>query len=570
MSMMREAHTSPIPTIKSVRPDSWRGLTSMKAGVITPIAFIPMLREERLRASCTVQIQSEETVHVIVNPVRVRVEAYLVPKTALDRFQGSLEMLNRAYEGEAAPPGFGTAPKWFMPSAALPAGDKGVELLDKLGIHWADGEIINTDLIEAYNVLVNWMRKETSPGLTLAALNNTTCLPAFWDSWRFSSIKPSFDSGQMEGVVPVGIDGTVPVTGIRRFGADTAISPAVAAQVGAATTSIQFQSADGRGVVFDLGTTDKVMVDLSNADGSISLANINTARNAQAMAKLRDRYKSVPDEYLIDLLMAGIDVPDADLRQPMHLASAEAIIGQTERYATDGASLDTSVANGVATVRFTMNTPQINTGGIVLVVCSIVPEQLYERTQDIALHYGDGSIADIATPRYVEDYLDPQKVEAVPNKFIDTRHATPAGVFGYAPLNYRWRRSFSRVGGKFKRPVPDAFVEDRQRIWAVEKTNPALSADVYLCPVPFPHTVFADTVADPYEVITVCEAQLVGSTVFGPGFEEDLGSYDRIIAAVDQTRIDSPDPAVADAEVIEDEPAPAATKKPKNEDVTDA
>ena len=43
--------TRPIPTIKSKRRDEWRGLTSMKAGVIVPIAFFPMLREDRARGS---------------------------------------------------------------------------------------------------------------------------------------------------------------------------------------------------------------------------------------------------------------------------------------------------------------------------------------------------------------------------------------------------------------------------------------------------------------------------------------------------------------------------------------
>lgn len=547
--MLKEGATSPIQTLKSVRPEEWRGLTSVKAGVITPIAFIPLLREDRLRASCTVQVQSEETLKVIVNPVRVRVEAFLIPKTVLERFQGSLEMLNRAYEGEPAPAGMGTTPKWYLEHPALPANDKGHELFDKLGIHWASTSKLNTDLVESYNQLVNWMRKNVSPGLPMVDLANTTCLPAFWESWRFADIKPSFDAEQMEGAVEMNISGTMPVKGL---GFDvTAGTTANDIKTGSTGAAVGDEANYRNAWIKALGVSPPyVSVDLAATTGVISLANLEMAKKSQAFAQLRDRYKSVPDEYLIDLLMAGINVPDADLRQPIRLAHAEAIIGQTQRYATDGASLETSVANGMAMVNFTMNTPAVNTGGIVLVTLSIVPEQLYERIEDVALRYEDGDIGDTKTPRYVEDYLDPQKVEVVPNSFADILHSDPSGVFGYAPLNYQWRRSFSRVGGKFKRPVPDAFVEDRQRIWSVEKTDPELSADFYLCPSPFPHTVFADTDADPYEVITVVNASIVGNTVFGPGFEEDLGSYDKVMAEVDQSRIDQTATLVEDAVIV--------------------
>lgn len=552
MAMLKEGYTRPLPTMKSVRPDEWRGLTSVNPGVITPIAFFPLLREDRIRARATVQVTSEETLHTIVNPVRVRVEAYLLPKTILERFNGSLETLNRSYMGEPAPAGAGTTPKWFLQHPALPAGDKGHELFDRLGIHWADGGKMNTDLVEGYNQLVNWMRKQVSPGLEMVDLANTTCLPAFWESWRFADIKPSFDAAAMEGTVPVNIDGTQPVKGYA-----VADNP-----VGGSGTYTMVGHGGGQvsnAVVNNLAGRSPetgqfpLYVDFNAATpgASISLANIRAADKAQALAKLRDRYKSVPDEYLIDLLMQGINVPDSDLRQPILLAHAEAVLGQVERYATDGASLDTSVSNGTAMVSFTMNTPSINTGGMVLVVLSIVPEQLHERLGDVALRYVDGDTGDAMTPDYQRDYLDPQKVEVVPNEFADIRHTDPTGVFGYAPLNYQWRRAFSRVGGKFKRPVPDAFVEDRQRIWSVEKTDPELSADFYLCPSPFPKSVFADTDADPYEVITVIQASIVGNTVFGLGFEEDLGSYDKIIESIDMSRIDQEAGTLDEAQEIQ-------------------
>lgn len=68
-----------------------------------------------------------------------------------------------------------------------------------------------------------------------------------------------------------------------------------------------------------------------------------------------------------------------------------------------------------------------------------------------------------------------------------------------------------------------------------------------MCPQPFPHTVFADKDADPFEIITVGNCTVSGLTVFGTGFEEDGDHYEKIIAQVDQTRIPSPDAAATKA-----------------------
>lgn len=558
--MLTQGNNRPINTVKSIRPDEWRGLTSCKAGVIVPIAFFPLLREDRLRGRITVQVKSEETVKVIVNPVRVRVEAHLIPKTMLERFGGSIEVLNRSYQNEPAPAGLGTTPKWFLASPALPAGDTGHAIYDTLGLHWADGAVFNSDLVESYNQLVNWQRQTVSPALTKRTLNDTTLAQAMWDAWRFDWIKPSFDAGMMEGSVPLALQGQLAVP-ISRSGAATAANAAASMQM--ADDGALLNTPGGNNLFLEVAPNSGMMVDLASSTGIISLANIRSAEQTQMFAMMRDRYKNVPAEYLIDLMMAGISIPESELRQPLLLASGEAMIGQTERYATDGTALDVSVANGMASLSMTLNCPQVNSGGMVLVTMSIVPEQLFERVQDPALLYGDGSIDDVATPQYLKDYLDPQKVEVTPNSYVDVRHGDPTGAFGYAPLNYRWRRWSARVGGKYKRPVPDAFLEDRQRIWSIEKTDPSLSEDWYLCPSPFPHTVFADTDADPYEVITVASCQVIGNTVFGPRFDEDMDSWDKIIAEVDQTRLSGD--AVSTLDTVDDAQVVSAPQ-PKGDD----
>lgn len=536
--MERQIQTRALQLPRSTRRDEWRGLTSMRAGVITPIAFFPLLREDALRGSFMAQIKMEEALHTVINPIRVTMQAHLISKIALKRFEGSLETLNRSYMGQTLPGG-GAAPAWNIvdPNLATQGDDDvGYPIFDKLGVHYKSTSRIPSDLVESYWRVVNWRRASISKALPQEVETSPNLAPAFWNSWKFDHIKPSFDAAMMEGAVPVGIDGKVPL-GIYRGG--PASVAAQNADILAVAEQVQIKGAGGGTLTFDVTTGGQAFADMSNITGaSISLANIELAKQTQQWAKMRERYQGVPDEYLIDLLMQGISVPPEDFREPILIGRASAVIGQTERFATDGASLDQSVTNGVAQLMMTLNTPAVGPGGMVLVTMEIVPEQLYERIGDLALTMNaSGSAEDL--PNAMEDALDPQKVQVVPNKYADQFHSDPDGVFGYAPLNHGWQRSIARVGGRYKRPVPDAFVEDRQRIWSVEKTDPSLSDDFYMCPVPFPHTVFADAAADPFEVITVGNCSIRGLTVFGSGFEEDDDHYDKILAQIDQARIES-------------------------------
>lgn len=544
--MERQIQTRPMRLPRSVRKDEWRGLTSARAGEIVPIAYFPLLREDAIRGRVMVQVKMEEALHTIINPIKVVMQAHLIPKSALSRFDGSLEVLNRSYMGQTLPGG-GASPPWHVldPNIATQGDDDlGHAIYDKLGIHYKSTTKIHSDLLESYWTMVNWRRAAVSKALPKEVVTANKLAPAFWDSWKFDHIKPSFDAAMMEGVVPIGIDGTIPIESIDRIGGSSASS---AANMLTNADGIAVTNAGANGFNISFAADGHPFVDMSLASGaSISLANIETAKKTQQWAKMRERYQGIPDEYLIDLLMQGISIPPEDFREPILIGRARAVIGQTERYATDGASLDQSVTNGVCQLSMTINTPSVSPGGIVLVTMEIVPEQLYERIGDLGLEMDATGTAEWL-PNAMEDFLDPQKIEVVPNKYADSFHTDPDGIFGYGPLNHGWQRSIARVGGRYKRPVPDAFVEDRQRIWAVEKTDPSLSEDFYLCPQPFPHTVFADADADPFEIITIGQTSIRGLTVFGPGFMEDDDHYDKILAQVDLGRIESV-PATAGVE----------------------
>lgn len=549
-----DAAPQPFKIQKSRRPDRWRGLTSVNPGLLCPIAYFPLLREDSISGKLVVQVKSDETVRVILNPVQVFVSAWLVPKSALDRFGGSMEVLNRSFTDTAALPSFGTTPKWMAPMSAVAAGpgavDKGIEIYDVLGVHYKTGSVISSELAESYNRVINHMRSTVSKLLTPVQAWGTSLQPAFWNNERFAHIKPTFDAEQMEGAVPVQVVGN----GVPLEAVDSGLG------LPTANTDISLRSSVmSNGKVLTYGNQGAISFDLKSdislAALTMSTADLAVVRQTQAFAAIRDKYRNVPEDYLVDMLMAGIRIPDSSFREPILLGSATAVLGQHQRYATDGASLDQSVSNMQSVLTLNISSPAVNPGGVVMVLLSVVPEQLFERRDDPFLTVkGNGAAADQGLPDYVSDYLDPQKVEMVKNGDMDVLHTSPTGLFGYEPLNAKWMRQQTRVGGRFKRPVPDAFVEDRARIWAVDAVDPTLGTSFYVCPKPFPKTVFADTSVDPYEVFVVGDMVITGNTVLGVPFNEDYQSYDEIIASVDRGRLegDGTDvPSVLEAETDE-------------------
>lgn len=535
MKMTETISTSPIATEKSVRGDEIRALTTCRAGKIVPVAYIPVLREDRVsRGRLRLKLDMAETIHPLMNAVNVTAYVHFVPWLAMDRFQGSVDVFNRSYQGI----------KELHNSTAVPFFltvnfSRSAEFWKTLGVHWKSGAPINLSPLEAYNKVVNFRRKARSDKLPERNHNNNSLAEAFWKNTNLSHVVPDFDQASMDGEVELQwATAKLPITGVGKVGTvggretNTAVD-----QYGGNTvypTSILSTNPALR-IQTTEGGTPAIYAELAASGIKLSLANIELAKQTAAFAKLRQKYEGLDDDHIIDLLMEGIRVPDEALKQPILLDKKSTIFGYSERHAMDGASLDMSVTTGETSLDLTFRTPPMNMGGIIMVTVEIVPEQLYERQKDEYLALTDPA----KLPNFMRDYLDPEKVAIVRNDHVDVEHATPTGTFGYAPLNHEWKRSLTRIGGKYYRPNPDTFIEDRQRFWAVEQLNPTLTEDFYLVRN-LPHNVFMDTISDPFEILTVGSVEIVGNTVFGKVLDEDGDHYETIMDQVDTSRIVQP------------------------------
>jgi predicted Rdx family selenoprotein len=535
-------------------------LTSGDAGKILPLKYIPMLREDAVqRGRIRVNIEMQETAELLMNGVAVNVMAHYVPMLAFDRFNGSMEELNRSYQGVAGiggevVPFFETNKRYVRSTGLVDSDDTTAAAWDiadlddpdpylfyqTMGLHF-NAQNLNMAVVEAYNAIVNHRRKARSKNLPVRDAFDHSLAEAFWLNSGNNHIVPDFDQSLIDGEVPLsGLNFQAPIVaqrlvefsnGTYTLNPDTTTGPYNGSYIYSPGSNGANVVSDG-----DVALFEDMYADLTQGGTvAMSLADIEQAKKTAAFAKMRSMYDGIDDDHIIDLLMEGIRVPEETMSQPILIGRQQTMIGYRQRYATDAANLDVSATNGFAQVDMTVRTPRMNTGGVIMVTAEIVPEQLWERKKDYFLYTTSTEVL----PNALRDELDPEKVSVVKNDHLDVNHSNPDATFGYAPLNHEWQRDMVNVGGKYYRPANDAFDEDRAKIWTVETTDPTLSDDFYLCSG-LHKKVFADQVSDAFEIMCISELQISGNTIFGERLlEADATSdYQAITDLVDSNRIE--------------------------------
>lgn len=535
---VNRTRTQALVAPRTMRRHSCPGLTSLPAGKSVPIAAYPVLREDAIRSGrIRMSFEMMETAEVLMNAVKVAVKAYFVPHLALERFQGSMDILNLSYEGK--PPMEGEPVIPYIETA--PFGAHGTnDVYRYLGFHGRADQLVNTSYLESYNLIQNFRRKNRSPDLPLRTRLQSDLAEAFWNHELFAHIVPDFDQAAVDGEVPLNVvNNAIFIKGIGRRNNSVATYQE-GIEVRETLNEIRTYGAgiSGSDIIIETnGTPDGaipfIFGEMQENGITVSLSNIEMARKTQAFAKIRQQY-NMHDDHIINLLMDAITIPDQAFKQPMLIGERETIFGMSKRYASDSGNLTESVVNGMTQLEMSIQLPRVGVGGVVMIIAEITPDQLFERQEDPWLH--TTSVEEL--PQYLRDTLDPEKVDVVQNSRIDVAHSTPDGTFGYEPLNARWQVKQPRVGGRFYRPTANTtFDEDRQRIWAVETINPTLSTDFYLCTNM--HTKpFVVTNQDPFEVVTQGEVWIEGNTVFGGHLIEATDDYDKVIAEAPQARIE--------------------------------
>ena len=523
--------TTPLQAERSVRTLPMKGMTSGKAGQVIPLGAELILREDRVaRGEARIRVNMMETGRKLATGINVTAYVHFVPFLAFERFAG-LDMLNASYKGVELREGDGIVP-FFETKTYDPA----EEIAKAMGIHAANGATINTLVEETYNTIWNYRAQARSAKLAPRLKSDTTLARAFWKNPEMAHIVPDFDQAMIDGEVELNLTGLLPVYGIGHDNSPNYTHHS-ARHVGGDHAGKQMYSAQD--AIYLKEDPDNpgyplVQADLQEAAVNLSLSNIEMAKKSAWFARIRKKMAGLDDDAIIDLLMEGIRVPDAQLSQPILLDRRSTLVGYNERYATDAANLDVSRTNGMTELAMRWRTPHMNTGGVIMITLEIVPEQLNERMSQPLTHITN--VADL--PNFTRDFLDPEKVEIVKNGEIDVEHSAPDATFGYAPLNARFKKGSTHIGGKYFKRLGDPWTEDRQAFWAVDTVDQELTTDFYLVPDDLPHTVFASQNSDPFEIYFRGRQQIVGNTVFGKGLEENTDDYAHVKGQVDTDRIE--------------------------------
>jgi len=203
-------------------------------------------------------------------------------------------------------------------------------------------------------------------------------------------------------------------------------------------------------------------------------------------------------------------------------------VGFAERFATDAANLDASVTLGRASATLSLNVPTQDVSGVIIFTVEVLPERIDERMSDEWLL--STTVNDL--PNALRDVQRIEPVDLVLNRRVDAKHADPAALYGYEPMNDKWNRDFTRLGGVFYQATPGAgWTENRAAIWQTEIVNPSFTAHHFLAPSPFPHDVFADQNAQAFEVVARHALTIVGLTQIGDVLAENNDDYDAIQGA---------------------------------------
>lgn len=530
--------TTPITIPKTVRNDTKTILTSGYAGKVLPLACVPLVREDAVsRGTMSFNFEMMETAEMLMNGINVTVYAHFVPFLAFERFGGSMTILNNSYSGLPDKKD-GTEYTSFIETMAF---DRDAPFWRTLGMHRKGTGLVNTAYVEAYNAVINMRRAARSNKLTPRDKLDTSLAAAFWKHTSMAHIVPDFDSAKIDGEVPLNIvSQRIPVSGIGVGSLDpTRINTTIDKDSAGSTVydhAYNGNSSGGDSWYFRADGEDgplAIYAEMEQNGITVSLSNIEMAKQTAAFARMRAEYKGVSDDHLIDLLMQGIRIPEEQMAEPILLGRQSTLFGYQRRFATDGDNLAKSVTAGETRIDMTVRTPPMNTGGVIIFTAEIVPEQLFERQKDHFLHMQGPD----EFPNPMADFLDPQKVAIVPNDHVDVDHNDPSSTFGYAPLNHQWKRNIPNIGGKYYRPEVDtAFDEDRQKIWANETPNPELTEDFWLA-TNIHHEVFEYDEQDPFEIIGTGDFQIVGHTQFGKGLQEATDDFEHILQQVDQERI---------------------------------
>jgi hypothetical protein len=550
---MRETEFIPMMAERykeSTRPIEIKTLTSAELGKANPMAATYVGANESGVGNVQMNVQLAETPEPITNAIHATAMTYLVPFTAFSQFNGSEEEAMRRYAGEPSlftgnvEPFFETnkiyshaidTVQTMGVATAIDTGgwasgtqdDDAQSFYQTMGVHF-EGTTINNSYVQAYNIVQNHRRRARSPQLAERNEFDHRLAEAFWPNSGNSKIVADYDQAVMSGEVTLsGMTGQATLQSRRVATVNGSAGYDAEANNVLADSTAYSPHALGSDIT-DVGDAYEIQTmwaDFSSANPTLNMAELAQGELIAKWAQKRAALSGQSEEWLIDLILRGIQPSSAISRLPILVGMGKGIFSMNQRYATDAANLEDSLTNGMVSLNYRCAIPRTKLGGVLITQLECTPEQVWERKKDYFLYSTDAG----KLPNALRDHLlieGGEGVEVVTKDHLDVNHSTPDAILGYQPLNEKWKVNDIRVGGKFYRPASDStYVEERARIYSNEVTDPSLNTDAYLV-TNLHKKVFADQVSDALEITAVHDFKLRSDIQFGDRLQETDATSD--------------------------------------------
>lgn len=526
MLLQGRMSTEPVPVVRQTRSFPLRGVTTLKAGRIMPIAAYNVLREDSSQGRVPVAVEMRETEELLVNKVWLRLTSAFIPHSALQRFEKNPTFVQKSYQGEAPMEGKTVIP-YIQTHIYGTAGANAV--YKTLGLFAPATAEVNTSYLESYNEFVNYVAMNRSKSLDQREPLDSTLAPAFWGPNNMSEIVPTFDSGLIAGEVPLTLmEQSIRVRGIgvRQDMVQSGPQAIIEADGHERTYTANFATTNGglyveKDPAWPADKVPNIFAEMEENNIKVSLANLEQARRLVSWAKLRERFEGHSDEWIIDTLMQGFHVEGLDWMQPVILDTQMVQFKQGLRYASNAPDLNEKATNGMAAGSVSVALPPNMYGGVIMIFAEVIPEQLYERQPDP--WFTAQSVDDL--PNYYKDVNNPMPVEQVRNGDVDNSHSMPNGLFGWARRNWRWLKWPVRIGGDlFVHTASSATTEARKVIWPTDVANPTLSEEFYVSTT-LGDQPFMDKTRDQFVCSFNGQVTITGLTLIGSVHESEA-NYD--------------------------------------------